>query len=109
MSVSLRKVIGKLTNTSIINKPRLFVKSSDLVDGISRMSLAEHPGKGKDRDIVSKALLAHRGITSVCVRCGGQSEGGSDISVAGHISLRWRTWEKLWTVRCICGGLWWAH
>jgi len=106
MSVSLRKIVDKLTNASIINKPRLVVKSSDLVDGISRMSFVERPSKEKHRDIVSKVLLASRGITSVCMRCGGQSEVGGDVSVAGHISLRWRAWEKMWTTRCICGGLW---
>src|SRR5258708_2608420 len=100
MSASLRKAIEKLTDASIINKPLLFIKSSDLVDGISRMTLVEHPSREKDRDIVSKTLLSQRGITSICMRCGGQSEVGGDVSVAGHISLRWRAWERVWTVRC---------
>jgi hypothetical protein len=108
MGASLRKAIGRLTDASIINKPLLFIKSSDLVDGISRMSLIEHPNKEKGRDIVSKALLSQRGITSICMRCGGQSEVGGDVNVAGHISLRWSAWERVWTIRCVCGGLW-AH
>lgn len=104
---TLRRAIEKLTDGTIINKPRLFVKSSDLVDGTSRMSFVERPTKGK-KDIVSKALLAQCGVTPLCMRCGGQSEVGGDIVVAGNISLRWRAWEKVWTLRCICGGLW-AH
>jgi hypothetical protein len=107
MGASLRKAIERLTDASIINKPLLFIKSSDLVDGISRMILVEHPNKEKGRDVVSKALLSQRGITSICMRCGSQSEVGGD-NVAGHISLRWRVWERVWTVRCVCGGLW-AH
>jgi hypothetical protein len=106
MSVSLRKSIQKLTDSSVIDKPRLFLKSSDLVDGISRMSLVERPSKEKRRDIISKALLAQRGATLVCIRCGGQSDVGGDTNVAGHVSLRWRAWERVWTVRCTCGGTW---
>lgn len=113
MNTPIQKAVRKLSSTSVVDKARLFVKSSDLVDGISRMSIAEGPSKQKDRDIITKSLftsfdseISRRGAVSTCIRCGGESEVGGDIGVAGHISLRWGAWEKVWTLRCICGGVW---
>jgi hypothetical protein len=82
------------------------VKPSDLADGISRMSLAGSASKEKEKDVVSKGLLAQSGMSSFCIRCGGKSEVGGDVRVAGHLSLRWKSWERVWTIRCTCGGLW---
>lgn len=105
MNNHLREVVQTLTNSPIIDKSRLFIKPFDLVDGVSQLSL-EGPGKEKDKDVVSKGILVNRGTCLTCLRCGGKSEIGGDVSVAGHVSLRWRAWEKMWTSRCICGGLW---
>ncbi|KII88403.1 hypothetical protein PLICRDRAFT_41563 [Plicaturopsis crispa FD-325 SS-3] len=104
MGAHLRAALEKVTVSPVINKPRLFVKPSDLVDGVAAMTL-DSP-KGGDRDVVTHALLTNRGPALVCVRCAGKSQIGSDVSIAGHISLRWRTWERIWTTRCVCGGLW---
>jgi hypothetical protein len=103
MAVTARKVIQKLTNSSVLDKPTLFIKMWDLVDG---SSLSERIIKEKDRDVVSKGFLQRGGPTLRCQGCGGRSEVGGDINVADHISRRWRAWERLWTARCICGGTW---
>lgn len=105
MTGSLRQIIQKLTSSSVIDKPRLFIKPSDLVDGFSGLSLVDRPSKEKAKDVVSKGLLVQHGVTSVCLRCHGETKVRGEVGV-GHISLRWRTWEKIWAARCICGGLW---
>jgi len=105
MDINLRQIIQKLTSTSVIDKSRLFVKPSDLVESLSGLSLVDRPSKEKAKDVVSKGLLAQRGSTTICLRCRGESEVGG-VTVAGHSSLRWKTWERVWTVRCICGGPW---
>jgi hypothetical protein len=102
MDSSLRKVIQKLINSSVIDKPRLFIKPSDLVDVIAQLSL----GKATQKDVITKGLMVNRGAGLVCLRCDGRSEVGGEFAVAGHVSLRWRAWEKTWTSRCICGGYW---
>lgn len=76
-----------------------------MVDGVSQMTLADRL-EPKDVDVVTKGMLSNRGTGFVCVRCGGKSEIGGDKKVAGHFSLRWLAWEKVWATRCICGGAW---
>lgn len=105
LGISLRKTIQKLSDGSIIDKPRLLIKSSDLVDANSKTPI-DHYIKERSRDAVSMGLLAQRGAISICTRCGGKSEVGSNSIVAGHTSLRWRAWERVWASRCVCGGLW---
>ncbi|KIJ69307.1 hypothetical protein HYDPIDRAFT_185128 [Hydnomerulius pinastri MD-312] len=102
----LRKIIQTLYSSTSIDKPRLFIKPADLVDGFTSLSMSDHPQKDQDRDVVTKGLLLRRGPGLVCLRCGHRSEVGGEVSVAGHISLRWRSWEKMWMSRCVCGGAW---
>lgn len=106
MDSNLRQIIQKLTSTSVIDKSRLFVKSSDLVNGISALSLVDRPSKENAMDVVSKGLLAQGASVIRCMRCRGESEVGTGVVIAGHTSLRWKTWERAWAVRCICGGPW---
>lgn len=104
---SIRGVIQSLGNSSVIDKSRLFIKPSDLVDGVARLG-PECPGQRKEteRDVITKGMLVKRGVDFICLRCEGKSELGGDPTVAGHISLRWWRWEKRYNYRCICGGLW---
>jgi hypothetical protein len=104
----VQATVQRLMNASVIDKGRLFVKPSDLVCGISpSWSLSARQRKPPAKDVVSKSLLVKlRKPDLVCMRCGGRSEVGGEGAVAGHISLRWRAWEKMWTLRCICGGYW---
>ncbi|KZP19504.1 hypothetical protein FIBSPDRAFT_955383 [Athelia psychrophila] len=104
IGISLRKTIQKLTSERIIDKPRLLIKPSDIV-GTS----LEQQTRQKGTDVVSMGLLARHGgfSVNVCARCGGKSEvtNNPDGTFAG---ARWKTWEKTWKARCVCGGLW-AH
>jgi len=100
----LKQSVERIVNSKVIDRPKLFIKASDLVDGVSQMSLTDHH-KVKDTNVVTKGLLLSRGAEMCCVRCGGKSELG-DGKAAGHVSRRWRQWEMIWSTRCICGGGW---
>jgi hypothetical protein len=102
----LREVTDKILKSGVIDRPKLFIKSSELIDGVTQLSIADKM-KQREPDVVSKALLLQRGgISVVCVRCGGRSEIGGNGMVVGHVSLRWRAWEQSWAWRCVCGGAW---
>lgn len=101
----VRGAVGNILKASIIDRPKLFIKPSELVDGVTRLSIAERL-KDRDTDVVSKDLLLNPGLDVVCMRCGGRSEVGGSGQVAGHISQNWRAWEMTWASRCICGGGW---
>lgn len=101
----VRGAVEKILKASIIDRPKLFLKPSELVDGLTRMSLTERP-KDRDIDVVSKGLLLHPGLDVVCMRCGGRSEVSGSGQVAGHVSQSWSAWESTWGSRCICGGRW---
>ena len=102
----------RLEAAGAIDKPRLFIKGSDLVDGISKVSLGPamtvpSAGAGKDRDVVTRSALIPGRDLRVCFRCEGRSVRGPQPPViAGQLSLRWIAWQKLWYARCICGGIW---
>jgi hypothetical protein len=101
----------RLEAAGAIDKPRLFIKASELVDGISKISLgpattAPSAGFGKDRDVVSRSVLLPGRELRICFRCEGRSMRGQPPIVAGHVSIRWIAWQKLWFARCICGGVW---
>lgn len=102
----------RLEAAGVIDKPRLFVKASDLVDGISKVSLGPamtvpSAGTGKDRDVVTRSALIPGKDLRICFRCEGRSmRGQQPPAVAGQVSLRWFAWQKLWNARCVCGGIW---
>ncbi|KAF8559768.1 hypothetical protein OG21DRAFT_1402239 [Imleria badia] len=102
----LRKVVHALYTSTAIDKPRLFIKAADLVDAFTSLTTIEHSIKEQDRDVVTKGVLIRHNPSLLCLRCGYRSGVGGEVSVAGHVSLRWRTWEKMWASRCVCGGAW---
>lgn len=104
MHLHLEKTITKLSRSSILNKPLLFIKPEDLVDGVTRFSLDSRIDK--EEDVVSKRMLNGQGPALSCLRCSGKSEIGRAFDIGGKSSLRWWTWEKLWMGYCICGGSW---
>ncbi|KAL4067943.1 hypothetical protein V8B97DRAFT_2021711 [Scleroderma yunnanense] len=99
----LKGFVQTLFTSAAINKPRLFIKPSDLLDGFISLSISEQPLKEQGRDVVTKRLLK-RGGWLTCLRCGHHSEVGGDVG--GDISLAWRSWERMWMTECICGGTW---
>jgi hypothetical protein len=103
----LKKTIRSITTSSAIDRPRLFIKSSDLVDGFANLSASDRPvGDDPGIDVVTKGRLLTQNTGLLCLRCGGRSQVGGEVIVAGHSSPRWKTWEKMWAARCICGGSW---
>lgn len=104
----IRQAINKIIASTVINRPRLFIKASDLVDGISKLSITERL-RAKESDVVSKGLLLHRGSDIICVRCGGKSEKVEKVAglrAPDSTSVRWKAWEMMWAARCVCGGAW---
>jgi len=104
MHPHLSKVIREITRSSVLNKPILFIKPHDLVDGVARVSAA--PKKDKERDVVTKGILAGVHSSVACLRCGGETGIADDFVAGGKLSPQWRAWEKIWTIQCICGGSW---
>lgn len=102
----LRKVVHTLYASTAIDKPRLFIKAADLVDAFASLSTFEQDRKEQDRDVITKGVLIRHNPGLLCLRCGYRSGIGGGVNVAGHVSMRWRTWEKMWASRCICGGTW---
>ena len=102
----------RLEATGAIDKPRLFIKGSDLVDAISKVSLGPamtvpSASAGKDRDVITRSALIPGRDLRICFRCEGRSvRGAQPPVVAGQLSLRWVAWQKLWYARCTCGGIW---
>ena len=102
----------RLETSGVIDKPRLFIKASDLVDSISKVFLGPaisvpSAGAGKDRDVITRSALVPGKDLRMCFRCEGRSVRGPQPSaIAGQVSLRWFAWQKLWLSRCICGGIW---
>jgi hypothetical protein len=109
MQHDLTRSIQTITQSpTILNKAALFIKPFDLVDGVTRLCIGNQL-KETERDVVTKGVLGNRGSTDTCLRCGGVTEVVKDaLSQATAIkpSSRWRTWEKMWILRCICGGSW---
>ncbi|KAH7889366.1 hypothetical protein F5I97DRAFT_1993976, partial [Phlebopus sp. FC_14] len=99
---TLKKIIQALYVSTAIDKPRLFIKPFDLVDGFANLSTSDRMQKEQDKDVVTKGSLLRRGPGLVCLRCGHRSEIGGGMNV----SLKWRSWERTWMTRCICGGAW---
>ncbi|KAJ7343408.1 hypothetical protein DFH08DRAFT_962517 [Mycena albidolilacea] len=102
MGSYIKNAIEKVTNATIVNKPRLFIKPSELMDGVPHIFDAR---KDKAKDIISKGTLGGRAQGVVCLRCGSKSEVGGGMNVV-HASDSWRAWEKLWVKHCICAGIW---
>ena len=111
--------MDKVLRLKAIDRARLFIKPTELSDGVARLALSEpsvgsHAGPGsqkdKNTDVVKKGALVRLGNqqqASVCVRCGGRSDVPAARKVGMESGLsRWQTWEKSWQLRCVCGGSW---
>ena len=102
----IREAAERILEAGVVNKPKLFIKPSELADGITRLSISDRE-RERDLDVVSKelVLLGRPGVI-ICVRCGGKSVESGDIGIVGHNSTLWHTWEKIWASHCVCGGAW---
>lgn len=103
----LGKACSLITSPAAVSKPRLFIKPSELVDGISKLNL-ETAKMNQERDIVSKGVLGVPGAAKTCSRCNGKTETGRIPLPRGKQTgsyASWAVWEHEWD-RCICGGSW---
>ncbi|KAJ7632699.1 hypothetical protein FB45DRAFT_866294 [Roridomyces roridus] len=98
MGGHIRSVIAKIASSSVVDKPRLFIKPFELMDGAPQILDGR---KDRVRNVVSKGFLSGRAKEIQCLRCGGKSEVGGSTD-----SVRWGAWEKMWVNHCICGGAW---
>lgn len=102
----LPTIVKKITEAqNVLNKAVLFIKPSDLVDGITNLSIGTQK-KYRGEDIVTKGVVMTQEPHLTCSRCGGSSNVVFDSQSHEYVSDRWRIWEKMWTLRCICGGSW---
>jgi len=99
------KAVSQIVKAEVIDKPRLFIKPDELVDGILGLSLNAQ-SKKHERDVITKSFLPGRRNPLVCLRCRGKSEIGGFTPMPGSMSFHWLTWERSWMYNCICGGLW---
>jgi len=106
MQPILMKLINEISDSEkILNKTTLFIKPFDLVDGIARLSV--NPKKADGKDVITKNFLPKQGPQVECLRCGGRTMGAKNISkVVGMPAARWVIWERMWQLRCVCGGPW---
>ncbi len=106
MQSHLIKLARQISDSEkVLNKTTLFIKPVDLVDGIARLSMDQ---QNKElNDVITKSLLPKQGTMDECLRCGGITAGSKNVDkVVGLPAARWVMWERMWQIRCICGGLW---
>ncbi|KXN86898.1 hypothetical protein AN958_09493 [Leucoagaricus sp. SymC.cos] len=102
----LSVIVNKITDTpNVLNKTMLFIRAEDLVDAVVNLSIGAQK-KYRDEDTITKGVVMTQDPHLTCSRCGGSSNVAFDSQSQGHASDRWRIWQKMWTLRCICGGLW---
>ncbi|KAF8910993.1 hypothetical protein CPB84DRAFT_1701767 [Gymnopilus junonius] len=107
MQPHLCRLLQRISETQgILDKSILFIKATDLVDGVARLSIGNHPGTD-ERDIISNGALAKQRHRDVCLRCGGKTTINRDVAIPrGHLHSKWHLFELMWQLRCICGGAW---
>ena len=104
MQPHLANIINSLSQSNILNKSALFLKPGDFMDDAEALSADLQDSMG--RDVILKRMFSKGHVPhAMCPRCGGKSEVGGEFTT-GHISPRWRAWEKMWKARCICGSNW---
>ncbi|KAJ6502473.1 hypothetical protein C8R45DRAFT_620728 [Mycena sanguinolenta] len=103
MGPHIKSAISKLTTAAIVNKPRLFIKPTELMDGVPHILDVR---KDKGKDVIMKGPLSGRTQAVTCLRCGGKSEVGGGMNTTMHASASWRAWEKMSAKHCICAGAW---
>ncbi|KAF9535274.1 hypothetical protein CPB83DRAFT_841502 [Crepidotus variabilis] len=89
---------------TILNKTKLFIKPFDLVDDVARLSFESR--RPDEKDVIGKGLLAKEVSRDECLRCGGKTSTSRNFVKIPGTTGRWTMWERMWQVRCICGGPW---
>ena len=95
----IRKVVDKVLPSKAIDRARLFIKPTELSDGVARLALSELASaqggslKEKNIDVVKKSTLVRNKAASVCVRCGGHVRATVTCITTAHTS---RTSLAMW-------------
>ena len=102
----LTKLVNLICDSDkLLNKTTLFMKPTDLVDGMAWLSTEKRKTDGND--VITKRLLPAEGPCDECLRCGGKTTISKNAGkVVGLTAPRWVMWERKWETRCICGGPW---
>ncbi len=99
-------IVKRITETpNILNKTALFIKPEDLADGVANLSIGAQK-KYRHEDIVTKGVVMTQAPHLTCSRCGGSSNVVFDLQSSEFVSDRWKVWERMWSLRCVCGGSW---
>jgi len=108
MQPFLIKLIDEIYDSAkILNKTTLFIKPFDLVDGVARLSV--DPRKADGYDVITKKILPKDRPKIECLRCGGRSVRPEAIDkVSSMPAADWVIWERMWQLRCVCGGPWFS-
>jgi hypothetical protein len=102
----LSTIVKKITDTpNALNKATLFIKPEDLVDAVVNLNIGTQK-KHRGEDTITKGVVMTQDPHLTCSRCGGSSNVAFDLQSPEFVSDRWKIWERMWTLRCICGGLW---
>lgn len=105
----LSTIVKQIAETpGIVHKATLFIKPEDLIGTGVNLSIQGVLEKHQSRceDTITKGIVLSSDPYLICSRCGGSSNVLLDLQSSRFLSERWRVWEKMWTLRCICGGLW---
>lgn len=107
MRPHLSRLLQRISESQgLLNKSILFIKPTDLVDGVARLSVGNQP-RTDERDIINKGILTKQGHKDICLRCGGKTAINRDVAVPrGRTHPKWHLFELMWQLRCICGGAW---
>ncbi|KAI0322194.1 hypothetical protein OF83DRAFT_1094908, partial [Amylostereum chailletii] len=74
LSPILRQIVNKIAASDAVDKPRLFIRPTDLVSGIGRVQSGEISGKEEARDVITQGVLLTSSPFCICVRCGGKTQ-----------------------------------
>jgi hypothetical protein len=101
-------IVKKITEApNVVNKMALFIKPGDLVDDVISLNIGTGTSqKQQNENIVTKGVMRTQSPHLTCLRCGGSSVTVPSTSLAESTSDQWKVWEKMWALRCVCGGSW---
>ncbi|KZV69480.1 hypothetical protein PENSPDRAFT_753343 [Peniophora sp. CONT] len=107
LSQGIRSLAAIIVEAGAIDKPQLFINAPELISGFLHMDISNADTRQKDgqRDVVSKGLLLPSLPSYECLRCAGCTQVYANVG-GKYNSKGWGLWERLWSQRCICGGVW---
>ncbi|KAH9484366.1 hypothetical protein JR316_0003847 [Psilocybe cubensis] len=108
MKTELTEILNKISQSeSLLNKPALFIKPYNLIDGLARLSLLSGRRKNDEKDIITKMAIPKHTARDRCLRCGGKTVIDRNTATPRpRVHTKWHLYELMWQLRCVCGGAW---